>query len=218
MPGNPTRRDRIDPVVDYATHLSGPVPDYLDWVERQTYLKTIAPQQMSGRLQGRVLAMLAKLTAPDRILEVGTFTGYATLCLAEGLTPTGTIDTIEGDAETASRARMHFSRTPFTDRIRLHVGAAKELLPELPGPYDLIFLDADKRGYPDYLAPLTERLRPGGLLLTDNVLWDGKAGRSNTDPTVVALHRFNELVAGDPGLECVVLPLRDGLSVVRKRN
>jgi predicted O-methyltransferase YrrM len=218
MPGKPTLRDRIDPLVDYATRLSGPVPAYLDRVERQTYLKTVAPQQISGRLQGRLLALLSKLTAPTRVLELGTFTGYATLCLAEGVAAGGYVDTVEGDAELASRARHHFAESPLGDRIRLHVGQALPLMERLNGPYGLIFLDADKRGYPQYLPRLVDRLRPGGLLLTDNVLWDGKAGRAMDDATVTALRTFNERVVDDPRLESVVLPFRDGLSVVRKRE
>ncbi len=194
-----------------------PCPTYLDRVERQTYLRTLAPQQMSGRLQGRLLAMLSAIHRPERVLEIGTFTGYATLCLAEGLAPAGTIDTIEGDAEVAWLARHHFHASPYADRINLHVGQAAEVLPELAGPYDLIFLDADKRGYPDYLTLLADRLRPGGLLLADNVLWDGKAGRKSRDADAASLHHYNCMLHGDPRFTVAVLPLRDGLSIARRR-
>ncbi|NJB86282.1 putative O-methyltransferase YrrM [Lewinella marina] len=208
-------RDRIDPLTEYAEALSGPVPDYLEYVERQTHLKTLAPQMMSGRLQGRLLAMLSKLKQPRRILEIGTFTGYATLCLAEGLAPGGRIDTIEGDPEIALLARRHFAHSPFADRITLHQGQARHLLPTLPGSFDLVFLDGDKRGYPAYLSALVDRLSPGGLLLADNVLWDGKAGRSTPDRTARKLREYNEMVVSDPRLESVTLPIRDGLSVSR---
>ena len=209
-------RDRIDPQYDYATALSGPVPEYLDYVERQTYLKTTAPQMMCGRLQGRILSLLSKMLRPRRVLEIGNFTGYATLCLAEGLDERGHIDTIEGDAEIAVRARRHFARSPYGGRIELHSGQAQEVVKELPGPYDLIFLDGDKRGYPDYLPLMVQRLRPGGLLIADNVLWDGKAGRKTNDVVARALQLYNQLVAENSCLEAVILPIRDGLSISRR--
>ncbi len=216
MPGR-SQRDRPDPRADYASSVSGSVPPYLLHVERQTYLKTLAPQQMSSRLQGRILAMLSSLRQPHRLLEIGTFTGYATLCLAEGLAENGTIDTIEGDPEMAWLAYRHFRASPFADQIRLHVGQANDLLAELPGSYDLIFLDADKRGYPGYVERLVNRLTPGGLLLADNVLWDGKVGKRERDTDSHALHHYNRLLQEDPRVSVVVLPLRDGLSLARRR-
>lgn len=218
MPGKSTRRDRIDPLVDYAEALSGPVPAYLHYVERQTHLKTIAPQMMSGRLQGRLLALLSKLCQPRRVLELGTFTGYATLCLAEGLGKEGYIDTIEGDAELALLARRHVDGSPYADRIRLHVAPARTVIAGLRGPYDMIFLDGDKRGYPDYLPLLLPLLAPGGLLLADNVLWDGRAGSKTREKDARALRRYNELVYQHPQLDTVLLPIRDGLSVARRRT
>ncbi|WP_420459461.1 O-methyltransferase [Neolewinella sp.] len=213
MPGRASRRDRIDPLRDYAEAMSGPIPNYLEEVERQTYLKTVAPQMMCGRLQGRLLALLSKLQQPTRILEIGTFTGYATLCLAEGLGEEGTVDTIEGDAEVAFWARRNFAASPFADRINLHLGQAKEVLNRLAGPYDIIFLDGDKRAYPDYLPLLLSRLRVGGLLLADNVLWDGRVGGKTRDDDAAALQSYNKLVYQNDRLENLILPLRDGLSV-----
>ena len=215
MPGKPTRRDRIDPSRDYAEAMSGPLPNYLHEVERQTYLKTTAPQMMSSRIQGRLLAMLSKLQRPRRILEIGTFTGYASLCLAEGLEKGGLVDTIEGDAEVAFWAQRNFAMSPFAERIVLHLGQANNLLEKLTGPYDLIFLDGDKRGYPDYLPQLLDRLRVHGLLLADNVLWDGRVKGKSRDEDAAALRRYNELVYQNERLENLILPLRDGLSVAR---
>ncbi|WP_238751475.1 O-methyltransferase [Neolewinella maritima] len=206
----------MDPTAAYAEAYSGPVPDYLHDVARQTHLRTVAPQMMSSRLQGRLLALLSTLQRPERILEIGTFTGYATLCLAEGLAENGRIDTIEGDEEMAFLARRHFAASPYADRITLHGGQAQTVLANLLGPYELIFLDADKRGYPDYLPSLIERLRPGGLLLADNVLWDGAAGAKASDKSAAALHRYNVLVHQDERLVNLILPLRDGLSVARR--
>jgi len=210
-------RDDIDHRYDYAEALSGPLPAYLQAVERQTYLKTMAPQMLSGRLQGRVLALLSQLLRPRRILELGTFTGYSALCLAEGLADDGELHTIEGNAEVAHWAQQHFAASPFAERIRLHQGQAKDLLPTLPDAFDLIFLDGDKRGYPTYFHQLIGRLRPGGLLLADNVLWDGRVKlTAEVDPDVQALRAYNELVLADERVEVVVLPLRDGLSVARR--
>jgi len=210
-------RDDIDPRYDYAESLSGPLPAYLLEVERQTFLKTMAPQMLSGRLQGRLLSMLSKLRQPARILELGTFTGYSALCLAEGLAPGGELHTIEGNAETAFLARQNFAASPFADKIHLHVGQAADLMPNIPAPFDLVFMDGDKRGYPGYFHQLIGQLSPGGLLLADNILWDGKVSKNGKpDLDVEALRRYNDLVFADERVSSVVLPLRDGLSVARR--
>ena len=209
-------RDLIDPQFDYAESVSGPVPEYLLRIERQTYLKTLAPQMMSGRLQGRMLAMLSKLVRPRRILEIGTFTAYGTLCLAEGLREDGELHTVEGDAERAHLARQHILQSPYHDRIHLHVREAADVLDEIHGNFDLIFLDGDKKGYPRYYRLLVDRLSAGGLLLADNVLWDGKSADHLTDPVAQKLREYNDCIQQDDRLEVVVLPLRDGLSVARK--
>jgi len=151
------------------------------------------------------------------VLELGTFTSYSALCLAEGLAENGELHTIEGNAETAFWARKNFAASPFTGRIHLHVGQATDLLPTLPTTFDLIFLDGDKRGYPDYFHQLIDRLSPGGLLLADNILWDGRVSKDGKpDPDVAALRAYNDLVLADERMEVVVLPLRDGLSVGRR--
>lgn len=210
-------RDNIDPIYEYAESVSGPVPAYLHEVERQTYLKTMAPQMLSGRLQGRLLAMLSKLCRPMTVLEFGTFTGYSALCLAEGLAPGGVIHTIEGNKEMAFLARGNFANTPYAEQIQIHVGQAADLFPTLSGPFDLIFLDGDKRSYPDYYPDLIDRLTAGGLLLADNILWDGKVSASGKmGAEAQALRTYNQLLSEDPRMEVVVLPLRDGLSVGRK--
>ena len=210
-------RDLIDLQFDYAESISGPVPEYLLRIERQTYLKTLAPQMMSGRLQGRMLAMLAKLVRPQRVLEIGTFTAYGTLCIAEGLPEDGELHTIEGDAERAHLARQHILQSPYHDRIRLYAGEAAEVLDDIEGNFDFIFLDGDKKGYPEYYRLLVERLSSGGLLIADNVLWDGKSADHQTDPVAEKLREYNDRLLADPRMEVVVLPLRDGLSVARKR-
>ncbi|MEM9929316.1 MAG: O-methyltransferase, partial [Bacteroidota bacterium] len=170
-----------------------------------------------GRLQGRLLAMLSKLQRPKTILEVGSFTGYSALCLAEGLAPGGMLHAIEGDREVAYWAAQNFAASPFSNQIELHVDQAKSVIQGLPGHFDLVFLDGDKRGYPDYFHLLIERLLPGGLLLADNIMWDGKVNKKGKpDPDVAALRAYNELLKDDTRVEVVVLPLRDGLSIARK--
>ncbi|PPK85549.1 putative O-methyltransferase YrrM [Neolewinella xylanilytica] len=210
-------RDLFDPLFEYAESVSGPVPSYLHEVERQTYLKTLAPQMMSGRLQGRVLALLSKLVRPRTALEIGTFTAYGTLCLAEGLREDGVLHTIEGDPERAALAERHIAGSPFHDRVKLHVGDAGEILTNLQPPFDLIFLDGDKRGYPDHYRTLVDRLTPGGLLIADNVLWDGKTANRGDDRVANRLRTYNTMLRDDPRVEVTVLPLRDGLSIARKR-
>jgi predicted O-methyltransferase YrrM len=210
-------RDTINHLVEYAEAISGPVPDYLMKLERQTFLKTISPQMMSGRLQGRVLSLLSKLLRPQRILEIGTFTGYSALCLAEGLTPDGELHTIEGNKEVAFIADQFFQQSPYSSRIRLHRSKADAVIAKLSGNFDLVFLDADKQNYANYFHGLIDRLNPGGLFITDNVLWDGRViDAEDLDPDVRALAAYNQLLADDPRVELVLLPVRDGLSIARR--
>lgn len=220
-------RDDINPLYDYAEALSGPIPAYLQELERATFLRTLAPQMMSGRLQGRLLALLSKLLRPKRILELGTFTGYSALCLAEGLAPNGQLDTIEGNLEMAALAKQFFDASPFKTQLQLHTenidGSRRSHVDSLiaklvaEGSYDIIFLDADKRNYANYFHQLLPHLHPGGLFISDNVLWDGRVIHTDdTDPDVQALAQYNQLLASDPQVELLLLPLRDGLSVARK--
>jgi predicted O-methyltransferase YrrM len=207
--------DEIDRLFEYAAAHSGPEPDYLYRLERETHLKTLAPQMLSGRLQGRTLALLSKLLRPQRILEVGTFTGYSALCLAEGLAPGGELHTLEGNPEVAYLAEKYFREAGFSDRIHLHRGDALALIPTLPGTFDLVFLDANKQEYPAYFDLVIDRLNPGGLLIADNVLWSGKVLDPAGDPDATVLHQFNERLLNEPRLEMTLLPLRDGLLVGR---
>ncbi len=211
-------RDNINHEYDYAESVSGPIPDYLLEVERQTYLRTMAPQMLSGRLQGRLLAMFSQLLRPRQILEIGTFTGYSALCLAEGLAEGGELHTIEGNPETALLATQHFEASPFSLQLHLHQGQAMDILPSLTQSWNLVFLDGDKQAYPDYLPIIADNMAPGGLLLADNVLWDGKVGTGKQDKDVNALHQYNTLLAKRTDFEVVLLPLRDGLSVARKKH
>ncbi len=203
----------------YATEYSDKEPQLLAQLRRETHQKVLQPRMLSGPLQGRLLSLLAQLTAPKRILEVGTFTGYATLCLAEGLPPEGVIDTIDCNEEIVAFQNSFFEKSPYRKQIHQHLGDAKVLIPQLEQQYDLVFLDADKRYYPEYFEMILPKLNTKGLLIADNVLWSGKVlDKIDThDADTKALHQFNQMMAEDKRLTTIFLPLRDGLSIGRKR-
>ncbi len=200
----------------YCEAHSSPPGDVLYQLERQTHLKTLAPQMLSGRLQGQFLRMLSLLMKPERILEVGTFTGYSALCLAEGLSSRGRLHTVEANLELEYLIRKYIRLAGREEQIVLHLGDAAEVLPGLAGPFDLAFLDAGKQDYRTHYELLLPLLRPGGILLADNVLWSGKVMGPATDDDTESLRAFNTFVAGDERVEQVLLPLRDGLLLARK--
>ena len=203
---------------DYVVQHSQEEPQLLKDLTRETHLKVLQPRMLSGPLQGRFLSLLAKLLSPKRILEVGTFTGYATLCLAEGLPKEGIIDTLDKNEELVDFQRSYFDRSPWGSQIHQHLGNALDIIPQLNSTYDLIFLDADKKNYLNYLPLLLPKFNSGGLLLSDNVLWSGKvleATQKNDEDTKI-LKAFNQELASHPALETVLLPLRDGLTLSRK--
>ena len=205
-------------LLDYVVQHSQEEPQLLKDLTRETHLKVLQPRMLSGPLQGRFLSLLAKLLSPKRILEVGTFTGYATLCLAEGLPKEGIIDTLDKNEELVDFQRSYFDRSPWGNQIHQHLGNALDIIPQLNSTYDLIFLDADKKNYLNYLPLLLPKLNSGGLLLSDNVLWSGKvleATQKNDEDTKI-LKAFNQELASHPALETVLLPLRDGLTLSRK--
>ena len=203
---------------DYVVQHSQEEPQLLKDLTRETHLKVLQPRMLSGPLQGRFLSLLAKLLSPKRILEVGTFTGYATLCLAEGLPKEGIIDTLDKNEELVDFQRSYFDRSPWGNQIHQHLGNALDIIPQLNSTYNLIFFDADKKNYLNYLPLLLPKLNSGGLLLSDNVLWSGKvleATQKNDEDTKI-LKAFNQELASHPALETVLLPLRDGLTLSRK--
>ncbi|MEL7251251.1 MAG: O-methyltransferase [Bacteroidota bacterium] len=207
----------IKAIHEYCTAHSTPPPDSLYQLERETHLKTLAPQMLSGPLQGRFLAMLSRLMQPQSILEVGTFTGYGAHCLAEGLVDTGTLHTIEGNPETVFLIRKHLQAAGLQDKVQLHQGDAKAIIPTIEGQFDLVFLDANKREYDQYLDLVADRIRPGGLLLADNVLWSGKVVSGERDQDTQMLDAFNKRVLSDERFVNLILPLRDGLLMAQRR-
>lgn len=185
---------------------------------RETHLKTLAPQMASGHLQGSFLRFLSQMIKPSTILEIGCFTGYATLCLLEGLTPNGTIHTIEVNQELAYLIKKYIARANATDRIKLHIGDAKKIIPNIEATYDLVFIDAGKMHYPQYYDLIIDRVNPGGYILADNVLWDGKVIRVEKDRDSEILDFFNKKIHKDSRVENILLPIRDGLMLARKLN
>ena len=210
-----------DPTDLYAALHTAPEPPLLARLTRETHLQLLLPRMSSGHVQGRFLSMLSHLIKPRRILEIGTFCGYATLCLAEGMAANGLLHTIEIDPEREARIRRYVAAAGITEQVTLHIGAALDVLPALVDElWDLVFIDADKRRNAAYFEAVVDQVRPGGLLIVDNVLWSGKvlpghelkAGDKDT-PLVRA---FNDQVARDARVEPVFLPLRDGLLLLRK--
>ncbi|MBS4061346.1 MAG: class I SAM-dependent methyltransferase [Bacteroidetes bacterium] len=184
---------------------------------RQTHLKTVYPRMISGHVQGRFLGLISQMINPERILEVGTFTGYSAIELAGGLKNGGKLITIEANEEFESLILDFVKKAGFEKQIELVIGDAKTIIPALDGTFDLIFLDADKAGYPGYYPMLKEKLRSGGFLIADNVLWGMKVlAEESTDQETLAIIAFNKLIADDKDVEQVILPMRDGLMIVRK--
>jgi predicted O-methyltransferase YrrM len=200
----------------YCEAHSTPPSDLLRDLERETHLKTLAPQMLSGPLQGRLLALLSRMLQPRKVLEVGTFTGYSALCLAEGLAPSGVLHTIEGNEELAYLIRRYIERAGWQDRIRLHLGDALAIIPTLGADFDLVFLDANKLEYRQYFALVADRIRPGGLLVADNVLWSGKVLEPPFDPDTAEIDTFNKMVQEDERFTTLMLPLRDGLLMAQR--
>lgn len=203
-------------IYDYCEAHSQAPSDVLYALERETYLKTLAPQMMSGRLQGALLRLLSRLLQPKNALEIGTFTGYGALCLADGLHPEGTLHTIEANAEMEQIIRKYIHQAGKTQAIQLHIGQAQTIVPTLPAPFDLVFIDAGKQDYAQYFDLVVDRVRPGGLLLADNVLWGGKIVDASPDKDTRIMQAFNDKVAQDPRVETLLLPLRDGLTIMQR--
>ena len=210
-------------IFDYIEQHSSPESDVLKRITRSTHLEVINPRMLSGHVQGRVLSMFSQMIRPQRILELGTFTGYSALCLAEGLTENGKLITIEHNDEMESAIRRNLALSPLGDKIELVIGDAKEELKRLGErreAFDLVFIDADKKEYCDYLDLVLPLMRSGGWILADNTLWDGHIIDSAYDKVkqTVALREFNDKVAQDSHLEKVILPLRDGLTIIQVKN
>lgn len=201
-----------------AGHSTVPT-EALEWLEKQTNIHTNYPHMLSGSVQGQFLKMLVEITGARRVLEIGAFTGYSTICLALGLKEGGHVDTLEINDELEDLMREGWRRAGVEDRITLHIGDALETMSGLTGPYDLVFIDANKREYSRYYETVLPIVRSGGLIVADDVLWDGKVYDSATscDSQTQELIFFNNFVVSDSRVEVVMLPLRDGISLIRKK-
>lgn len=204
---------------EYISKHSDAEPEYLAKINRATHVKLINPRMCSGHLQGRVLSMFCRMIQPNRILELGTFTGYSALCMAEALPEGGVLHTIECDDELEDFILQNFAGSEYADKIQLHIGDALTEIEKLNETFDLVFIDADKREYLDYYEAVLPKLRQGGYILADNTLWDGKVLKTvePNDKQTIEIMRFNDFVATDPRVEKVILPLRDGLTLIRKK-
>ena len=214
----------------YIKEHTTPQGEALDWIEKQTNIRTNHARMLSGTVQGRFLMMMTEMIRPVRILELGTFTGYSSVCLASCLPEGGHLDTLEINDELEDLIVEGFERAGLSDRITLHIGDCKKTLEQLRSGilgskdggtrlYDMVYMDANKREYPEYYSLVFDLVRPGGYILADNVLWDGKVYEDDVpgDRQTSGIARFNDMVAADPRVECVIVPMRDGLYLIRKK-
>ena len=193
--------------------------DYLNALYRDTHLRLLYPRMASGHLQGRMLKMFVQMIRPQQVLEIGTYSGYSALCLAEGLPDGATLHTIEINDEQEDFTRPWLEQSPYADKIKFYIGDALELLPHMDITFDLAFVDGDKRKYMEYYELVLKMLSPGGYIIADNTLWDGHVLEEphHTDMQTIGIKAFNDWVAKDERVEKVILPLRDGLTIIRKK-
>lgn len=204
-------------IEEYADAHTTPDREWLVRLAAATYESLAVPTMLSGKLQGRFLQMLVLALRPRLVVEVGTYSGYAALSMAEVLPPEGHIVTCEIDPKHAEFARRHIDASPYADRVTVELGPAAETLRKLDGPFDFVFIDADKPSYPEYYELVLEKLAPGGLIAADNSLWNGDVlNADTTDPDAQALRKFNDMVTSDPRVENVLLTIRDGLLLMRR--
>ena len=208
------KSEQLNGYLEGTTDAENPL---LKRIHRETYLRETMPHMLSGHYQGRVLAMLSQLVKPKLALEIGTFTGYATLCLAEGLQSDGILHTIDINQEQEDRVQGYFDESPYGSNIRYHIGQASEVIPQIPGEFDLVFIDADKKNNLFYFNELIPRMKPGGLILIDNVLWKGKVFDNMPDNQTKQIIELNQTLTKDNRVEKLILPIRDGLFVLRKK-
>lgn len=206
-------------IEDYCKEHTSKESEALRYINRQTHLRFLKPNMISGNWQGNLLKVLSLLVQPKNVLEIGTFTAYATLCLADGLADGGVVHTIEKDVILEDFILSTIEKYGYEDRIKLHIGNAMEIIDQIEGDFDLIFIDADKANYPAYFEKCVSRLRSGGLIIADNILWYGKVVLpvKDSDKETKAIKLFNETVSKDPRFDSLILPIRDGIMVARKK-
>lgn len=201
----------------YANDHSSTEDALLSELYRETHLKTVYPRMLSGPVLGKLLEMISRMIRPKRILEIGTFTGYATICMTRGLDANGLIHTIDVDPVMEDIYSKYFERAGITEQVHAHIGLASEVIPEIDETFDLVFIDADKENYPEYYELVFPKLRAGGFILADNVIWSGKVLDTNPDKETIGIIQFNKKVQQDRRTDNVMLTLRDGLMLIRKK-
>ncbi|MBA3899195.1 MAG: class I SAM-dependent methyltransferase [Bacteroidetes bacterium] len=203
---------------DYITEHTQNEPEVLKKLNRETHAKVLVPRMLSGHLQGRVLSMLAHMIKPERVLEIGTYTGYSAICFAEGLAANGKIITIDINEELEAMARRYFKEAGVDSKIDFQIGNALDIIPTLKETLDLVFIDADKENYSNYYDLVFEKVRKGGYIIADNVLWSGKVlmDEAQMDKDTMAIDAYNKKIQSDPRVENVLFPIRDGLMLARK--
>jgi caffeoyl-CoA O-methyltransferase len=202
-------------IMEYAEMHTSHHSDLLDEVVRSTHIRTLQPRMVSGYYQGRLLSFLSKMVCPKLILEIGTFTGFSALCLAEGLHPDGKIITIEVNEELEPLTRSFFDKSDFKNQIDFRIGDAKRIIPIIESKINIVFIDAGKKDYVDYYNLIIDKMNPGGLIIADNILWSGKVLESNFDKETKIIDSFNKMVQADARVENILLPIRDGLMIAR---
>ena len=206
---------------EYILEHIDPENDYLKALYRATHVKLLRPRMASGHLQGRMLKMFVEMIRPRNVLEIGTYSGYSALCLAEGLQEGAMLHTFEINDEQEAFTRPWLEGSPWADKITFHIGDALDLVPQMDIRFDLAFVDGDKRRYIDYYNMVMDHLNPGGYIIADNTLWDGHVLEQDThytDRQTLGIKAFNDLIASDERVEKVILPLRDGLTIIRKKG
>ncbi len=205
-------------IENYCEQHTTNVSEVLQELERITNLRTMQPHMLSGALQGEFLVLLSKMIQPKVVIDIGTFTGYSALCMAQGLAPDGVLHTIDIDEEKENLVLSFIEKANMEDKVKYHLGKAMDIIPTIKGEFDLVFIDADKENYPNYFDLVIDRVRSGGLIIADNVLWKGKILNEKMDTKTALIDAFNKKVNTDNRVENILLPLRDGLMVMRKKD
>ncbi len=206
-----------DDTLKYISDHITPEDPVLEELFRQTHIRFVNPNMVSGHIQGRILEIISKMISPDKILEIGTFTGYSAICLARGLSPGGKLITIELNDEICDFSRQYFEKSGLSDRIEQMTGKAQDIIPYLDGLFDLVYIDGDKREYCDYFRAVKDKVKKCGFILADNVLWGGKVLEGEKrDAQTHGIMEFNRMIKSESGFENAILPVRDGLMIIRK--
>ena len=205
-------------LTEYAERFTSPESEVLRELREHCYAHYKDSSMLSGFYQGRLLSMFSHMIRPTAVLEIGTYLGYSAICLAEGLAEGGKVISLDINEETNAVAQSYIDKTEFADRIQLRLGEAIFMVPHMAGPYDLVFIDADKPNYSNYYRLVIDKVRPGGFIIADNVLWSGRVLEEEKDEDTQALHDYNQMVLADSRVENILLPIRDGLMIARKKG